>query len=248
MTGTFKYGIIIGLGLIFGTVAGLSWAKNPSSNAPSASSDWPSYLAQSGEMGLLTATQGSQINIRSGPGTQHPSLHYGVVGDRVSILQTQNESSLDIPRPWHRVRFVESGAIGWVRGDFLIKTTTLVSNTCHQSLAQAKTQINNVIDSFSEGIILQENSLSPFSTRPNEIGLILGGLGQSSVLSSAQLMENISDHLIQNCESVSSVRFGSNNSGWHHVFGLINDRVQSFDCIDAGPGNQLRWGQYFCGL
>ncbi|WP_232251517.1 SH3 domain-containing protein [Oscillatoria acuminata] len=132
----FKFGLTIVVGLMFGAVAGLSWAKNPSSNPPP--SDLPSsYLAQSVEMGLLTTTQGSQINIRSGPGIQQSSLHYGVVGDRVEILDSQRENPSDIySLHWHRVRFVESGAVGWVRGDFLIQTPDSVSNACHQSLSQ----------------------------------------------------------------------------------------------------------------
>lgn len=248
MTGKFKYGIIIFLGLMFGSVAGLSWAKNPYSNAPSPSSNWSSDLAQSAKMGVLTTTQGSQINIRSGPGIEYNALHYGVVGDRVSILQTQNEASSDIRRPWYQVRFMASGAVGWVRGDFLIQTTDSVSNACHQSLSQVKNPINNVTNTFVSQLIVENNSLSPLTTRPNELVLVLGGPGQGTILSSGELMQNISEQLIQNCETLSSIKIASNNSGWHHVFGLINGRVQTFECIDAGPGNQLRWGEYFCGL
>lgn len=249
MAGTFKYGIIIVIGLIWGAVAELSWAKNPSANAPNPSSNWPSYRAESREMGLLTATQESQINIRSGPGIEHRSLHYGVVGDRVEILDSQRENSSDIySLRWHQVRFIESGAVGWVRGNFLIQTNDSVSNACHQSLSQVKTNVNNVRNAFLYGIKVENNSLSPVRGRPNELVLMVGGPGEDSILSSGELMQNISEQLIQNCGTVSSVKIASNNSGWHHVFGLINNRVQSFECIDAGPGNQLRWGQYFCGL
>ncbi|MCT7987163.1 SH3 domain-containing protein [Laspinema olomoucense] len=247
MTIKLKYGITIVIGLMFSTVAELSWAKNPSS--PPASPDLPSYLAQSAEMGLLTTTQGSQINIRSGPGIEYSALHYGVVGDRVEILDSQRENSSDIySRSWHRVRFVESGAVGWVRGDFLIQTTDSVSNTCHQSLSQVKNTLNNVPNTLVSGIIIENNSLSPLTTRPNELVLMVSGPGQRTILSSGELMQNISESLIQNCGTISSVKIASNNSGWHHVFGLINGRVQTFECIDAGPGSQQRWGQYFCGL
>ncbi|MCT7960873.1 SH3 domain-containing protein [Laspinema sp. D1] len=247
MTVKLKYGITIFIGLMFGAVAGLSWAENPSSSLPS--SDVPSPRVQSVTMGLLTTTQGSQINIRSGPGIEHRSLHYGVVGDRVEILDSQRENSSDIySRRWHRVRFVESGAVGWVRGDFLIQTTDSVSNTCHQSLSQAKNQVNNVRNAFLSGILVETNSLSPVRGKPNELVLLVGGPGDDAILSSSELMQNLSEPLIQNCGTISSVKISSNNSGWHHVFGLINGRVQIFDCIDAGPGNQQRWGQYYCGL
>jgi hypothetical protein len=235
------------IGLMFGAFAGLSWAKNASSNPPL--SDLPSYIAQSVEMGLLTTNQGSQINIRSGPGIQQSSLHYGVVGDRVEILDSQRENSSDIySRRWHRVRFVESGAIGWVRGDFLIQTPNSISNACHQSLFQARNNIINTQNAFLYGLKVENNSLSPVRGKPNELVLVVGGPGEDTLLSSGELMQTLSEQLIQNCGTVSSVRIASNNSGWHHVFGLINGRVQIFDCIDAGPGNTLRWGQYFCGL
>ncbi|MCT7967064.1 SH3 domain-containing protein [Laspinema sp. D1] len=242
-----KYGITIFIGLTFGAVAELSWAKNPSSSLPS--SHLPSSVAQSAEMGVLTTTQGSQINIRSGPGIEYSALHYGVVGDRVQILDSQRENSSDIySRRWHQVRFVESGAVGWVRGDFLIQTKDSVSNTCHQSLSQAQNQVNNVRNAFLSGILVETNSLSPVRGKPNELVLVVGGPGEDAILSSGELMQTISERLIQNCGTISSVKIASNNSGWHHVFGLINGRVQIFDCIDAGPGNQQQWGQYFCGL
>ncbi len=248
MTKTLKYGITICIGLMLGAVAELSWAKNPSSSLPS-SDLASSYLAQSVEMGLLTTTQGTQINIRSGPGIEHRSLHYGVVGDRVEILDSQRENTSDIySRRWHRVRFVESGAVGWIRGDFLIQTQDSVSNACHQSLSQTKNNINNIRNAFLYGIKVENNPLSPVRGKPNELVLIVGGPGEDTILSSGELMQTISEQLIQNCGTVSSVKIASNNSGWHHVFGLINDRVQPFECVDTGPGNQLRWGQYFCGL
>ncbi len=248
MTKTLKYGITIFIGLVLGAVAGLSGAKNPSSSLPS--SDLPSsYLAQSVERGLLTTTQGSQINIRSGPGIEYNSLHYGIVGDRVEILDSQRENTSDIySRRWHRVRFVESGAVGWVRGDLLLQTPDSVSNACHQSLTEVKNNINNVRNAFLYGIIVENNSLSPVRGKPNELVLVVGGPGEDSILSSSELMQTISEQLIQHCGTISSVKIASNNSGWHHVFGLINDRVQPFECVDTGPGNQLRWGQYYCGL
>jgi hypothetical protein len=248
MTQKSKYRATIFIGLVLGAVAGLSGAKNPSASLPS--SDLPSfYLAQSVEMGLLTTTQGTQINIRSGPGIEYRSLHYGLVGDRVEILDSQRENPSDIySHPWHQVRFVESGAVGWIRGDFLIQTNDSVSNACHQSLSQTKNNLNNVRNAFLYGIKVENNPLSPVRGKPNELVLILGGPGEDTILSSGELMQTISEQLIENCGTVSSVKIASNNSGWHHVLGLINGRVQTFDCIDAGPGNQLRWGQYFCGL
>jgi len=64
---------------------------------------------------LTGSTPGSRVNVRSAPSTQADSPHYGLVGDRVTVLsQTQNaEGTL-----WYQVQF-ESGAEGWVRSDFV---------------------------------------------------------------------------------------------------------------------------------
>jgi hypothetical protein len=65
------------------------------------------------------------------------------------------------------------------------------------------------------------------------------------------LMKPISDRLIQNCGNVSSVKFSSGYSGWHHVYGLIDGRVSIFKCADLDAGSrqqQLRWGEYRCDI
>lgn len=66
---------------------------------------------------------GARITLRSGPGTQYASRGYGLAGDRVYAL-TSLPPELDIERDaqgywWHRVGFPGSGAIGWIRQDFL---------------------------------------------------------------------------------------------------------------------------------
>lgn len=58
---------------------------------------------------------GSHINVRSAPTTTASSPHYGLVGDRVEVLnQTEGSDGY----PWYYIQF-SSGAKGWVRGDFV---------------------------------------------------------------------------------------------------------------------------------
>ena len=65
---------------------------------------------------VLSASEGSQINIRSGPSTQSSSPHYGLPGDRVEVLRsTRGEGGYT----WYYVRFNVSGATGWVREDLI---------------------------------------------------------------------------------------------------------------------------------
>ena len=253
-----KYWIVIFLGLLgaIGTIGAISTklsfahlsSFNTSPSAPSVNLD----LAQSNnEMALLTAMPNSRINIRRGPGTDFNSVHYGLAGDRVTILESALANSSDPMSPrWYRVRFQQSRAEGWVRGDFLIQTTESVSNRCHESLAQARTELNNVRNGFLNRIILRRDSLSPLRERPNKLILGLGGSGEDEVLSSERLMKPISDRLIQSCGNASSVLFSSGYSGWHHVYGLIDGRDSLFECADFDPasGRQLRWGEYNCDI
>jgi Bacterial SH3 domain len=66
---------------------------------------------------ILQATDPqAQINLRAAPDPNARSLGYGLVGDRVEILE-QVPGANDYT--WYRVRFYVSGAVGWIRNDFI---------------------------------------------------------------------------------------------------------------------------------
>ena len=70
---------------------------------------------------LVAHTRGSQINLRSQPTVRSRALGYGLAGDRVRIYLCQPDT--DTPGSdlnWCNVQFVESGANGWIRSDFII--------------------------------------------------------------------------------------------------------------------------------
>lgn len=64
---------------------------------------------------LAGAQYGSRVNVRSGPSTSTYSPHYGLVGDRVWVI---NQVEGNDGYSWFYVRF-SSGAEGWIRGDFI---------------------------------------------------------------------------------------------------------------------------------
>lgn len=64
---------------------------------------------------LVGRAPGSRVNVRSGPSTTSPAPSYGLVGDRVVIL---NQTSAADGFTWYYVQF-PSRAEGWVRGDFV---------------------------------------------------------------------------------------------------------------------------------
>ncbi|MDB9524635.1 SH3 domain-containing protein [Oscillatoria sp. CS-180] len=76
-----------------------------------------SFSGESFQQAVLVAQDSqAQINIRVGPSTDTIARHYGLANDQVTILdQTRSEDDFI----WYRVRFEESAAEGWVRGDFV---------------------------------------------------------------------------------------------------------------------------------
>jgi len=65
---------------------------------------------------ITGATPGSEVNVRTQPSLNAPSPSYGLVGDRVEVIRSTTGSDGYL---WHYVRFAQSGAEGWIRGDFI---------------------------------------------------------------------------------------------------------------------------------
>jgi len=60
---------------------------------------------------------GSRVTLRSGPSTSYGSKGYGLVGQDVRVIgrvYNQNDGYF-----WAKVYFYESGAVGYMRGDFV---------------------------------------------------------------------------------------------------------------------------------
>lgn len=87
------------------------------------SSSYGSEPIQNGSrVATLTAhDRGSQINLRNQPTIRSRAQGYGLAGDRVNILEcVQDGDTAGSSLNWCRVQFLESGAIGWIRSDFII--------------------------------------------------------------------------------------------------------------------------------
>lgn len=94
------------------------WDTSPYNN-PGNRSNAGGSLSKS-RLATLTATSGSQINVRSQPTIKSATPHYGVAGDRVQIIRcVQDQDTPGSELNWCNVRFVQSKATGWVRSDFI---------------------------------------------------------------------------------------------------------------------------------
>jgi Bacterial SH3 domain len=69
--------------------------------------------AQEGELAAQDAQ--SQVNLRAEANTQAGIVATGKVGDRVQILSTSTKDG----QTWYRIKVLQSGTVGWVRGDLI---------------------------------------------------------------------------------------------------------------------------------
>lgn len=68
---------------------------------------------------LSTQAEGAQVNLRSQPTTQSSAQGYGLGGDQITLLRlAEGEGGFS----WYYVKFAQTEAEGWVRGDFIDTT------------------------------------------------------------------------------------------------------------------------------
>ncbi|SRR5579883_2119549 len=78
------------------------------------------------ETGIIQGSSSSRVNVRQSPSTTAPVQHYGLGGDRVTIL---NQTNAPDGYRWYFVEFPSSGARGWIRGDLLRVNGTYPGNS-----------------------------------------------------------------------------------------------------------------------
>jgi short subunit dehydrogenase-like uncharacterized protein len=92
------------------------------------------------------------------------------------------------------------------------------------------------------------------SGRPDDVGLILVGsiIGSDadSVMASPVFQKAIATEIIRSCNSIGSVTFNKNLTGWTSTIGLMSDgTIQLFKCYEYDQGrSRLSWGLQNCDL
>lgn len=131
-------------------------------------------------------------------------------------------------------------------------------NSCNRALTSALQQItddgrNINIDMNRREIPEYWRSGSP-SGRPYQLVFVLGGRqleiqAVENIMASTQMLTIISAQIIRNCNDVAVVTYGLSNSSYTREFGLVDGRVQVFECVSPGRGEPApRWGQQYCGV
>jgi Protein of unknown function (DUF2927)/Bacterial SH3 domain len=88
---------------------------------------------------LITSDRFSPINIRVRPSTRSKMMHYGFSGDRIEITGQQKGED---DRIWYKVKFVATGATGWVRSDLVRVDTNAQPIVASPTIAPASSLIS----------------------------------------------------------------------------------------------------------
>lgn len=89
----------------------------------------PQSTTSTAEAILTRSDSNAQVNLRATPSVTSNRLGYGLVGDRVQVIQQAASADGD-SYTWYQVRFPGSGTTGWIREDFVrIRTSQIPSES-----------------------------------------------------------------------------------------------------------------------
>lgn len=121
---------------------------------------------------------------------------------------------------------------------------------CNAALQRAKKQIQKnrkvkVVYTSQENISQHYKSYP--NNRPFSYVFGLRGPATNSVLNSDKFLTRIAKDIIDNCSSISKVKFGEYQTDHVAIYGLFrNNTVAAFECVDPGTTIKLSWGQVVC--
>jgi Bacterial SH3 domain len=100
---------------------------------------------------IVTQQPKARVNVRLAPGEQSAIAHFGVAGDKVMLLASGRDAA---EKMWYQVKFVGSGAEGWVRSDFISATgRPTIAPTPKPANPDAKTDAFLIVPGQSVGKI-----------------------------------------------------------------------------------------------
>jgi hypothetical protein len=131
------------------------------------------------------------------------------------------------------------------------------SNSCNASLTDLRRRIRadgrNIDIEFEVREISQPWSFNSPSGRPYELRVLLGNPRRRQpaaldVMESDQMLNSIAANVIRGCSDVAVVSYGLSQSDYIKSFGLVNSRVQPFQCLPSRSRGTPppRWGWQYC--
>lgn len=132
-----------------------------------------------------------------------------------------------------------------------IQAQEVENRDCTATIAAAQNQIET---GRSVGVTVRSTKISETysdypTERPYNNVFLLEGAAAESIMNSPNFMKSIATKMINNCSSVGSVTFAVNYTGWSYSIGLIEGRLDFFECLEHdGSNRELTWGQEYCSL
>ena len=94
------------------------------------------------------------------------------------------------------------------------------------------------------------------SNRPYDLWVVMRGNegDMSNAMNSQQFLTTLASNIITNCDRVSVVTFGINGTDYLRSYGLINNKVVYFKCVDRATflaakrisSRVIYWGRQLC--
>jgi hypothetical protein len=124
-----------------------------------------------------------------------------------------------------------------------------------QLSSQCRTAINQTINNIERGRRVNISNLDFYfnndffisapTNSPYIVLFPMKGVATDSIMNSPVFLTNLSSQLLTQCNSLSAVGFGQDDTDWNYLFGRINNRVRQFQCTDQ-IRSDLNWGEWNC--
>jgi hypothetical protein len=75
--------------------------------------------------------------------------------------------------------------------------------------------------------------------RTKDVVYGLTGKGVAAVMTSAKTLATLSDDILRNCSDVATVTIAVDSTDWWHTFGILSNKVRSFECHRIDPRRQI---------
>jgi hypothetical protein len=134
---------------------------------------------------------------------------------------------------------------------FPVAAQTAQTQDCASTLQTVKNTIeagrNVSVVNIRTDNVSQRYSNYP-SGRPVGYVFYLAGEAAPDIMHSPQFMNTLSRDIIRNCRDASQIIFGVYRTDWSAVYGLVNDDVVAFDCMEPRRRipRTIAWGYHVC--
>lgn len=134
--------------------------------------------------------------------------------------------------------FAASSSILLLLGAFAVPATAK-SAQCNRTLQTVKSQLTNV-QKFQTGKLISSGLPRP-QGRSQQLNVVVNS---DKFMNNSQMQLAMAKKIVANCPQIGLVAFSQDQTDWVNMYGLINGKVQAFECVDMEE--KAKWGEYPC--